>query len=236
MSEVDTNELGKNMSKKTNTDTQQKKFVASFSGGKDSVLAIYRAIKLGHKPIALITTYNDDIEKSWFHNIPKSYLENVAKSLNIPLYLILTKGDDYEEKFEKTLSYFKEQGCDFCVFGDIDIKRHFKWCSDRCINVGMDYLFPLWQENRKKLVYEFIDNDFKSVITIVKNSEMSDRFLGQTLSYELVEDIEKEGVDVCGENGEYHSFVYGGPLFSKKINMIFDVVETKDNYSRINFL
>lgn len=217
-------------------ESSNKKFVASFSGGKDSVLALYRAIKLGHKPMALITTYKEDVNKSWFHNIPKNYLEEVAKSLDIPLYLIKTNGDDYEEKFEETLSYFKEQGCDFCVFGDIDIERHFKWCSDRCKNAEIGYFFPLWQEDRKKLVYEFIDSGFKSVITIVKNTEMSADFLGKTLDYEVVEAIQKEGVDICGENGEYHSFVYDGPLFKEKVEYSFDEVETKDNYSRIYFI
>lgn len=217
-------------------DMETKKFIISFSGGKDGMLALYRAINEGHTPLGMITTYNENENKSWFHNIPKSYLEKVSKSLNIPLYLINTNGDDYTEKFEEKLLEFKENGVDFCVFGDIDIIEHFNWCSCRCKNVGMDYYFPLWNEDRKKVVNEFIGNGFKALITVVKHTKMDKSFVGQTLSNDLVLQIEKTGADICGENGEYHTFVYDGPLFLEKIDLLFTQMESLGDYTRISFI
>ncbi|MFV0504616.1 MAG: diphthine--ammonia ligase [Lachnospirales bacterium] len=213
-----------------------KKFVASFSGGKDSTLSIYRAMEAGNTPVGLITTFNENAEASWFHNIPKTYLEKVAKSLNIPLYLINTMGDDYGVKFEEKLAEMKKLGAEVCVFGDIDIEDHYKWCSERCKNVGLDYYFPLWLEDRKSLVCDFIEKGFKAVITVLNHDKMNKSFIGKTLTNSLVEDIELSGVDVCGENGEYHTFVYDGPIFSEKIAMKFKEMESKDAYTRIKLI
>ncbi len=215
---------------------EKKRFVASYSGGKDSALALYRAIKMGHTPMGLLVTYNEEKDFSWFHNIPMSALEKVSKELGIPLTIVKTTGESYTEDFEKALKEFKEKGCDFCVFGDIDIEEHFTWCSDRCKNVGLGFLFPLWQEDRKALVHEFINSGFKAIITVVNHTKMGDDFLGKTLNFDTVADIEKTEADVCGENGEYHTFVYDGPIFKSHIEAKFSEITSKDNYSRINFL
>ncbi len=214
----------------------EKKFVASFSGGKDSILALYRTVKKGYKPMGLLITYNEEKGVSWFHNIPMSALEQVSKSLDIPLTVVKTRGEEYGENFELALKGFKEKGCDLCVFGDIDIEEHFTWCSDRCKNVGLDFYFPLWQEDRKTLVEEFINSGFKAVITVVNHTKMSKDFLGETLNHETLAKIEATEADVCGENGEYHTFVYDGPIFEKGVDVKFSEVTSKDNYSRINFI
>ena len=104
-----------------------------------------------------------------------------------------------------------------CVFGDIDIEDHLKWCTDRCKAVGLIPYFPLWKENRKKLVYDFIDAGFKTIITIIDTNRMADDFLGQVLTRDVAEAIEESGADICGENGEYHTFTFDGPLFTQKI-------------------
>jgi len=109
-----------------------RKFVASYSGGKDSILAIYRAIKLGMKPVSLIITFNVDMERSWFHGIPDELLSEVSASLDIPIKLIKTSGEDYAANFEKELKVQKENGAEICVFGDIDLEEHLQWCTARC--------------------------------------------------------------------------------------------------------
>lgn len=193
--------------------------VVSYSGGKDAVLAIYRALRLGYSPRYLFTTYNESINKSWFHGIGEELLNNVARSLNIPLKLIKTGfGQDYGEDFEAGLKYFKEKGLEACIFGDIDILEHYTWCDTRCRNVGMESIFPLWEESRLDLVNEFIDLGFKAIITIVDGSRLGKEFLGKSLTRQLVLEIEKTGADPCGENGEYHTFCYGGPIFKEDID------------------
>ncbi len=207
-----------------------KKFIASYSGGKDSILAIHRAIKAGYEPIMLIITYNTDKNRSWFHGIPEGVLASVSNSLEVPIKLIKTSGEDYAKNFEIALKEGKELGADFCVFGDIDIEDHKKWCTDRCQNAELDWLFPLWQEERKKLVIEFIESGYTANITVVNRDMLSDKFLGKKLTKELMKEIEIEGADVCGENGEYHTFASSGEIFKHKVEFEFGEIIHENNY------
>ncbi len=208
-----------------------KRFVASYSGGKDSVLALHRAKKLGLVPIKLITTYNTDLNRSWFHGIPEPLLKRTADSLALPIELIKTSGAEYEKNFENALSAAKYDGAEVCIFGDIDIDEHLEWCSARCRNVGITPFFPLWQEERKKLVYEFVEAGYSAIITTIDTSRMSAELLGHKLDAKTLAEIEKSGVDVCGENGEYHTFVYDGPMFTQKVRFSCGEAITLDKYA-----
>jgi diphthine-ammonia ligase len=208
-----------------------KKFVASYSGGKDSTLAIYRAIKQEMKPVELFTTYNTDRKQSWFHGLPRHLLDNISVETEIPIVLIETTGEEYAIKFEAYLRNAKDKGAEICVFGDIDLEEHLRWCTDRCNSVGIEPYFPLWQESRRDLVYEFIDSGFTTIITVVDTSRLDQRFLGKILTKEVAEEIEKSGADICGENGEYHTFAFDGPLFKNPVNFNADNVVHHDNYA-----
>ena len=102
----------------------------------------------------------------------------------------------------------------------------------------MTAVLPLWQEDRKKLVKEFIDLGFKAKIVVVNKTMMSPEFLGRDLSHELLEEIEKTGADVCGENGEYHTVVYDGPLFKTPLNLNFskEVKDIEGKWAKIEVL
>lgn len=208
-----------------------KKFVASYSGGKDSVLAIYRAIRSKMIPVELITTYNTDKERTWFHGLTLNMLENVSKEINIPISTIQTSGEAYKKDFINKLRYYKKQGVEVCVFGDIDIQEHLNWCSEVCESSNIEPYFPLWKENRRELVYEFIELGFKTMITIIDNKKMSHEFIGRTLTKELVEKIEESGADICGENGEYHTFTYDGPLFKNAVKIVHEEIINIGNIS-----
>ncbi len=212
-------------------DLKGKKFVASYSGGKDSTLAIYRAIKAGLEPLSLIITYNKDKNISWFHGIPDKLLKNISNSLNIPIWFIETNGEEYTKNFEKSLKKAKDLGADVCIFGDIDIEGHLKWCTKRCENVGLEACFPLWKEDRKSIVYEFLESGFVANFTVINNEKLSDRFLGMTMTKEICKQIEEEGADICGENGEYHTFVSDGPIFKEKVNFKLDKKIIEKTYS-----
>ena len=213
-----------------------KKFIASYSGGKDSVLALYRAVNAGLLPFELITTFNTGGAHSWFHGMNEDLLQNVSASLFIPIRLIKTTAELYEENFEKALADAKDKGAEVCVFGDIDIKGHLEWCTARCEKTGLIPYFPLWKEQRKKLVYEFIDAGFSAVIKVVDTSLMPAEFLGQVLNRDVADAIEKSGVDICGENGEYHTFVFDGPLFSRKIDFTVKEKVEQGKYSILNVI
>jgi len=184
------------------------KFAASYSGGKDGMLALYRAIESGYEPVSLLTTYNESANRSWFHGVPVEVLNKVSQLIDIPLELVKTgAGDDYAKDFEKALLKLKDSAA------------------------KIESIFPLWNESRRDLVYEFIESGFKAVITIVDSSRLSEKFLGKTLTEELIKEIVAEGADICGENGEYHTFVYDGPLFKEPVNFKFDEIIRNGNYS-----
>ena len=198
-----------------------KKFVASYSGGKDSILAIYRAIKLGMVPVSLITTYNTDRGRSWFHGLPEHVLSEVSESLHIPVRLIETSGEEYALNFEKELVLQRQAGAQVAVFGDIDLEPHRQWCTERCNSAGLEAFFPLWQEDRGKLVYEFLESGFEARITVVDTVQLDKKHLGEMLTKERAEMIRAEGADICGENGEYHTFVSDGPVFDRPVTPEF---------------
>ena len=140
---------------------------------------------------------------------------------------------EYEDRFEEKLRVAKEMGAESVVYGDIDIELHRQWGVDRAKNSGLKYEFPLWQEDREKLVYENIESGFKAIIKKVNLDYISSDFLGKTLTKDLVKKIKETGADVCGENGEYHTFVVDGPIFNNKINIKCKNIEIKDNYGSL---
>ncbi|WP_282192619.1 diphthine--ammonia ligase [Romboutsia ilealis] len=212
----------------------KEKFIMSFSGGKDSILALYRMIKKGYEPIALLTTVKKNQEKSWTHGLGKEFLHRISKSLDIPLLLVECDVNEYERKFEEALIKAKDMGATMCVFGDIDIELHKKWDVDRCKNAGIKAELPLWQQNREDLVYEFIDSGFTTVINKVNLKYMGIEFLGKELNREIIDDIKSTGSDACGENGEYHTFVVDGPLFKNRIDFTNEGIIKDINYAHLN--
>lgn len=206
------------------------KFVLSYSGGKDCMLALYRKIQDGCIPVALLTTVKKSACETWTHGLSYDLLEQVSKSLEIPVIYAECDVSEYEIKFEEKLKVTKEMGATSVVYGDIDIELHKQWGIDRATNAGLDYEFPLWQENREKLVHEVIDNGFKAIIKKVNLDCMSEDFLGKTLTKELVEKIKTTGSDPCGENGEYHTFVVDGPIFNHRIEVKQDDFKPESSY------
>lgn len=200
-------------------------FVVSYSGGKDAALAFYHAVKSGMTPLAAFTAFDRESGHSWFHRFPEALLKRVGPSLGIPLEIVDTQDDRYAEDFETALIAFKSRGARSVVFGDIDIAQHREWCDRRCENAGLTAVFPLWGHDRRRLVDELIDLGFRAIITTVDTTKMNENHLGKTLSKEIVSQIAAEGADPCGENGEYHTFVYDGPLFREKIEFETDKPE-----------
>jgi len=194
-------------------ENDEMKFAVSYSGGKDSALATYRAIVDGHELVLLITTYSDSDTQSHFHNLKKELLERVSESLGVPLLLVKTDTAGYADNFEAALLNAKEMGAEACVFGDIDFENNRKWMIEKCEKAGLVPLFPLWGQGRRETVYELIDSGFVATITTINNECLTNDFLGQRLTKELAECIAATGADICGENGEYHTFVSDGPIF-----------------------
>lgn len=212
----------------------REKFIMSFSGGKDSTLALYRMIKKGYEPIGLLVTFKTDDSTSFTHNIKKELLEKVSQSLNIPLLIVECDVYDYEKEFTKMLLNAKENGAIACVFGDIDIIEHKDWCEAICKEVGIECKLPLWQEDRENLVYEFIDSGFETIIKKVNLDFLPKDLLGKILTKEVVTQIKELGSDPCGENGEYHTFVIDGPIFNNRIMYKSNDILVQKNYCSLD--
>lgn len=194
-------------------------FALSFSGGKDSTLALYRCIKAGMKPTALITTIDPEGKRSLFHGITPEVLNALASCLGIPVIKAECTSKDYEEKFVQALLQAKEMGAEILAFGDIDLEGHRSWGEARANQVGLLPLYPLWNEGREKLTHEFIDSGFKAYIKLVEMKYLDDTFPGRILDRETVQQIKERGADPCGENGEYHTLVFDGPIFKRPIDI-----------------
>ncbi len=196
---------------------ESKKAVMSYSGGKDSAYALYLAKEEGYEAIALVTTMVSEGARSWFHGIPEGLLKEVASSMEIPFYPIHTTLTNYEKAFEEALTLQKERGATHCIFGDIDILAHRDWCEARCKNTGLEAVFPLWQMDRKKVVEGYLKAGFLAVITVIDGKILPDYLIGMPLTQKIMRMMEALGADPAGENGEYHTFTYDGPLFKRPI-------------------
>lgn len=196
------------------------KFILSYSCGKDSTLALHRMLQQGHEPLALLVMINQELGRSWFHGVDPALLKKLSQALKIPLLLCQTKGEAYHTAMEKALRTAKEMGAEACVFGDIDLEDNAKWCRERCFHTGLQPVFPLWGESREALVEECVALGYRAIIKCVKNDCLSPDLLGKTLNSEVLAQLKAAGVDVCGENGEYHTLVVDGPSFHQPVGVV----------------
>ncbi|MEG0291929.1 MAG: diphthine--ammonia ligase [Anaerovoracaceae bacterium] len=201
------------------------KFVMSFSGGKDSTFALHKMISEGHDPLGLLVMINDE-EKSWFHGVNSNILEGISKAMDIPLITVLSNGDDYHLAMETELKLLKKKGAEAVCFGDIDILQHREWCTQRAENSGLEPVFPLWQVNREKNTYDIVDAGYKCIMKTLHNDKLPKELLGKPIDRDMIEVFKACNIDICGEDGEYHTVVLDGPIFKKPIN--FELGEVTD--------
>lgn len=202
----------------------------SWSGGKDSCLALYHAVRNGGKADRLLTMLEENGERSRSHGLPLTLLQQQAEALSIPLIVRSTSWDDYEATFISTLREFKEDGVELGVFGDIDLDAHRQWCERVCSTAKIQAYHPLWQRSRRELLEEFLALKFKATIIAVKQDALDNQFLGRTLNADVIKDIDNAGIDASGETGEYHTVVTDGPLFSSAIHIKAGDCILRDGY------
>jgi uncharacterized protein (TIGR00290 family) len=210
------------------------KFVVSYSCGKDSTLSLHKMIKAGHTPVGLLVMMNKDGRHSWFHDVDPSLMEDISRSLDIPLIKCVSGGDDYHLELEEGLRRAKELGAEVCVFGDIDIEEHKEWGTARCRAAGLKPCYPLWHRDREENTRELLDLGYQCVIKCVRNADLPTDMLGKVLDSGMVEFMKKKGLDVCGENGEYHTVTVGGPIFHTPVAYRCGEIADLGNTSVIN--
>ena len=197
----------------------QKNTGCSWSGGKDSCYALMKAKQFGYDPKILVNMMNENGEISRSHGLPFSILQQQAAMMNLPIVAQPTSWQEYEHHFINTLHKIKEAySIDSMVFGDIDLQPHRDWEEKVCTAAGLDAFLPIWQRDRKELVLEMLAAGIETMI-VSCNTIMGEAFLGKILNHELISELEKLNVDVCGENGEFHTVVINCPLFKEAIKL-----------------
>ncbi|MCF8000533.1 MAG: diphthine--ammonia ligase [Halanaerobiales bacterium] len=197
----------------------KKNFFCSWSGGKDSALALYKAIQAEYKPKKLLNMLSEEGKKSRSHNLSLPVLEAQAEALNISLETRRTSWDNYEETFIGALKDLHKEGIGTGVFGDIDLEGHREWEEKVCKAANMEAYLPLWQIKREELLNEFIEEGFKTMIIVVNEEYLDEKYLGKIIDKELIKEFNEIGIDPSGENGEYHTVVLDGPIFNKKLEV-----------------
>jgi uncharacterized protein (TIGR00290 family) len=165
------------------------------------------------------------------HGLMLLSLEAQAESMGLSLHTANASWETYEAQFKKQAARFSDEGILHGVFGDIDLEPHREWVERVCRESGITPHLPLWKGNRLELMREFINAGFKALVVVVNTSKMPCRFLGRLIDDELISELEALGMDACGENGEFHSFVYDGPLFKQKLNFTRRDIISHDEYS-----
>ncbi|MCM0623864.1 diphthine--ammonia ligase [Lysinibacillus sp. OL1_EC] len=196
---------------------QNRTFIASFSGGKDSVLALYKASQVG-QAMGLIVMLEEEGKRSRSHGMPPALIQAQADSIGLPVYTAAASWADYEEVFVGLLVNAKQQGAEVLVTGDLDMPAHGCWHDKVTKKVGLKLGMPLWEMNHREAVDEFIHLGFITMIVTVNLSlGMTEDDLGRVLTPEYVKELEARSIDPCGEGGEFHTTVIDGPLFKQSI-------------------
>jgi diphthine-ammonia ligase len=195
------------------------KAFVSWSGGKDCMLALHRfRVQNPNAEITLINMCNADGEHSSSHGIKKSLIQKQAECIGFSLIQEGTDFQGYEKKFKEVISVLKQQQVDTGIFGDIYLMEHRTWIERVCAEMQIQPIFPLWGCNTKELLQEFIIAGFKTLTVAVNSTFLDDSWPGRTIDADFLEEISKlKGIDACAENGEYHSFVFDGPLFTQPV-------------------
>jgi len=199
------------------------KALVSWSGGKDSCMALHQILRdQSYQVVALLTTVTREYERISMHGVRKLLLEQQAESLGLRLHKVyISKGasnEEYESRMKEVLSQYRGDGVDSIVFGDLFLEDIKQYRERVLAALGMRGVFPIWKADTSELIRRFIESGYKARITCVDPKVLDTSFAGRLIDEELLSELPPD-VDPCGENGEFHSFVYDGPLFKEEVRM-----------------
>ena len=210
------------------------KVLLSWSSGKDSAWTLHALRQACEvEVVGLLTTVNTHFERVAMHGTRKALLQAQAEAAGLPLWEVPLpwpcKNQEYERAMEGACARATAQGITAMAFGDLFLEDVRKYREDRLKGTGLKTLFPIWGIDTNKLLEQMLDGGLKARIVCVDPSKLPARFAGQDLSRELTAEL-PPGTDPCGENGEFHTFAYGGPMFSHPIGIESGEVVTRDGF------
>ena len=203
--------------------------VLTWSGGKDSALALhYLKNSRQYQITSLLTTITKDYNRISMHGVRSIFLDNQSESLGLPIEKVFisknSSNEEYENQMREKLLFYKRQGVSSVAFGDLFLEDIRKYREQNLSKVTMKGIFPLWKKNTQELARQFIELGFKAVIICIDSQNLDKKFVGRYFDRQFLSDLPAD-VDPCGENGEFHSFVFDGQIFKKPIHFkIGDIV------------
>ncbi|KAB0652123.1 diphthine--ammonia ligase [Acinetobacter bohemicus] len=219
------------MQQQWKSNATQQKFIVSYSGGKDSTLALYHAMQVG-KAIGLIVMLEEQGLRSRSHAMSMEIIQAQANALGLPIITASSSWNDYETEFLKLLAHAKQQGAEVLVTGDLDMPEHGCWHDRITQQAGLKLCMPLWQRPHREVIEEFIQLGFKTmIVTVNLDLGMKVDDLGKVLTLDYIQELENRGIDPCGEGGEFHSTVINGPLFTAPIAVRKGDILYHENYA-----
>jgi uncharacterized protein (TIGR00290 family) len=199
----------------------KEKVVFCWSGGKDSALALNRVLNdASYEVVALLTTCNEHFERVSMHGVRMALLDRQAQAIGLSLEKVFvsrqSSNEEYQKKMSDCLLAYKARGVTGCVFGDIFLEDLRLWREQNLALVGLRGIFPLWKVASNELIQEFISAKFGSVVCCTNDAYLDESFVGKTIDADFVASLPAD-VDPCGENGEFHSFAFAGPIFKESV-------------------
>jgi uncharacterized protein (TIGR00290 family) len=194
-------------------------YIASWSGGKDSCFACYKAICNGYTISHLMNFISKEYKRVSSHGIESKLIQLQAEAINIPLLQKETTWDEYEKDFKETVKSLIPNGIKGIIFGDIYIQEHKDWVDKVCKELRIEAIEPLWRKEPEKILLEFINEGFEAIIVSADSNLFEKEWVGRKVDKEFLRYLKENNIDICGENGEYHTFVVDGPIFKKKIRI-----------------
>jgi uncharacterized protein (TIGR00290 family) len=211
----------------------KEKVIVAWSGGKDSAFALYEILESGsYEVLELLTTVTRDYDRISIHGVRRALVEQQANALGFPLEItFISKGAsdaEYENELLKALKRQQDSGVSYVMFGDIFLEDVRKYRERILTKAKMNGIFPLWKRDTQVLARQFINLGFKAIITSIDSTVLGKAFAGREYDEKFLSDL-PANVDPCGENGEFHSFVYDGPLFRERVGFKKGEIVLREN-------
>lgn len=197
------------------------KTVFHWSGGKDCSIALNRLLnEFNFRIDTLLTTMNRDRNRVSMHGVRRELIEMQAKQIDIPLSTLDLPDQpgmqEYNQLMKEKMQSFQQQGYSHAAFGDIFLEDLKLFREKQMEEAEIIPVFPIWQMNTMELIRQFIEDGFKAVIVCAKADKLDASFAGRLIDDRFLDEL-PDDVDPCGENGEFHTFVYDGPVFSEPV-------------------
>ncbi len=171
-----------------------------------------------------------------FHGTEAKLIKLQAEAIGIPLLQKETTWNGYEQEFKDAVKSLIPDGVNGMIFGDIYLQEHKDWVERVCRELGIEAILPLWGQDPERILIDFIDAGFEATIVSAKSELLNDKWMGRKVNREFLSHLKDNNIDFCGENGEYHTFVTGGPMFQKRIKITKSQPIMRDNHRFLDTL